>query len=80
MNVEIGTEAEQFFFWEYLFLIFGILSLQCIIQNDSPICSISPTLLCWTQKMVQYMVNAECRHCMKEILSPCTVDLTCMLF
>jgi hypothetical protein len=29
MNVEIGTEAPIFFFWEYLFKIFGILSLQC---------------------------------------------------
>jgi hypothetical protein len=29
MNVEIGTEAPLFLFWEYLFLIFGILSLQC---------------------------------------------------
>ncbi len=28
-NVEIGTEAPIFLFWEYLFQIFGILSLQC---------------------------------------------------
>jgi hypothetical protein len=30
MNVEIVTEASIFLFWEYLFLIFGILSLQCV--------------------------------------------------
>ncbi len=29
MHVEIGTEAPIFLFWEYLFQIFGILSLQC---------------------------------------------------
>jgi hypothetical protein len=29
MNVEIGTLAELFLFWEYLFQSFGIGSLQC---------------------------------------------------
>ncbi len=34
MNVEIGTETPIFFFWEYLFQIFGILSLQCVRYGE----------------------------------------------
>jgi hypothetical protein len=35
MNVEIETLAAQFLFWESLFQIFGIGSLQCISSQPS---------------------------------------------
>ncbi len=34
MNVEIGIETPIFLIWEYLFQIFGILSLQCVMVTQ----------------------------------------------
>jgi hypothetical protein len=41
MNVEIGTETPIFLFWEYLFQIFGILSLQCGVADQDLYCRTS---------------------------------------
>jgi hypothetical protein len=35
MNVGVRNKATQFHFWEYLFRIFGTISLQCTVLPDS---------------------------------------------
>ncbi len=46
MNVEIGTEAPIFLFWEYLFQIFVILSLQCLGSKKVEISRAQPPPTC----------------------------------
>jgi hypothetical protein len=40
MNVGIGTVSGQFLFWEYFFRIFGIVSLQCGMENPARVVAI----------------------------------------
>jgi len=56
MNVEIGTEAPIFLFWEYLFQIFGILSLQCGAEGTDP--KLSPISICFHWWKITTFFNA----------------------
>jgi hypothetical protein len=61
MYVEIGTETPNSFFWEYLFPIFGILSLQCICQllTNNPLKSLLIFVLQAQQKANFLELNEE---------------------
>jgi hypothetical protein len=61
MNVEIGTEAPKFLFWEYLFQIFGILSLQCTMYNycTCPTVQIELTMFIYYTEMLNYFYHIK---------------------
>jgi hypothetical protein len=59
MNVGIGTVSAQFLAWEYLFRIFGIVSLQCGVLNSIPKFQSPPAVhVNCTLRFIKYATHA----------------------
>jgi hypothetical protein len=74
MDVEIGTVAAQFLFWEYLFPIFGIGSLQCIQLA----CMTKSSAVSALPSFHPVYINKETEHIL--VLLPCSCEQIIILF
>ena len=79
MNVEIGTETPIFLFCEYLFQIFGILSLQCVslTANERPV---RIQYKCPVPSYVFLEMKLLCPKQNYNLLSPSSHTLICERF